>query len=56
MFNLRHSERIHSDALLASRLLDQDAFYPAFLDDLKKAKSDDLACKNRKIFAATVLV
>jgi len=38
MFKLRHSDGVQPDALLASRLLDQDAFYPAFLDDLKKAK------------------
>jgi len=40
MFRLRRTQGIHYDDLLASRLYDQDSFYKAFLDDLKKVKQE----------------
>ena len=40
MFRLRRAQGIHYDDLLASRLYDQDSFYKAFLDDLKKVKHE----------------
>jgi phosphatidylserine/phosphatidylglycerophosphate/cardiolipin synthase-like enzyme len=39
MFRLRKAQHISDAALSASRLYDQDTFYSAFINDLKKAKS-----------------
>jgi hypothetical protein len=38
MFRLRQTQQPRCDDLLASHLYDQDGFYEAFLDDLKKVK------------------
>jgi len=38
MFKLQKAQHNNYDSLLASHLFDQDSFYRAFLDDLKKAK------------------
>ena len=38
MFKHRSVQLASSDALLASTLYDQDGFYAAFIDDLRKAK------------------
>jgi phosphatidylserine/phosphatidylglycerophosphate/cardiolipin synthase-like enzyme len=38
MFKSRSVQLASSDALLASTLYDQDSFYAAFIDDLRKAK------------------
>ncbi len=38
MFRLQRTQGIHYDDLLAAHLYDQDSFYKAFLDDMKKVK------------------
>jgi phosphatidylserine/phosphatidylglycerophosphate/cardiolipin synthase-like enzyme len=38
MFRLQKTTQLNYDDLLASRLYDQDSFYKAFLDDLKKVE------------------
>src|ERR1035437_542132 len=38
MFKLRKIQRYDNSGLLASKLFDQNTFYPALLDDFKKAK------------------
>ena len=40
MLKLRKTRHINYDDLLLSHLYDQDGFYKAFLDDLKKAKHE----------------
>ena len=39
MFKLRKVDHRSDDALLASKLFSQNSFYPALLNDLKRAKS-----------------
>jgi phosphatidylserine/phosphatidylglycerophosphate/cardiolipin synthase-like enzyme len=38
MFKLSRDQSISADALISSKLYDQDSFYIKFIDDLKKAK------------------
>ena len=40
MLKLRKTQQSHYNALAASKLYDQDGFYKAFLDDLKKVKHE----------------
>ena len=40
MFRLR--QRSSFDNMFSSRLFDQNSFYEAFIDDLKKAKNEDM--------------
>ncbi|HUD05849.1 MAG TPA: phospholipase D-like domain-containing protein [Candidatus Saccharimonadales bacterium] len=40
MLKLRKTQRSNYDDLVASKLYDQDDFYKAFLDDLKKVKRE----------------
>ncbi len=39
MFKFHTPQATNADALISSKLFDQDSFYPALMDDLRRAKS-----------------